>query len=161
MKKSAIPNLPPDVQKADLEHPKYGSGDYLPNTELEKIGMGYESGFPGRFTFYKVEGRSVLGWVLTTLHISKPSSRARAGATMDRTYGIGVADSKVYTVGKGPHVTAIVEVYLTKANLTRLMKYVELWKKGMADAGGIRDRISSRRAQGQINRAEGMTYWDW
>lgn len=54
-----------------------------------------------------------------------------------------------------------VEVHLKQDNVERLRKYLELWTKGMADAGGIRDRISSRRAQGQMERAAGRSYWRW
>lgn len=143
--------LPPHVQESDLTR------DYknaIPYKEMAELGG---EGFTGYLTFYRTKG---LGWVLTTLHISNPSRRQSA-ATVARTYGIGVKDSKVYTVGRGPHVEDTVEIYVTRTNLERLRVYVELWKKGMADASSIRDRISSRRAQGQLHRQNGRSHWDW
>jgi hypothetical protein len=148
-------DLPPNVVAADLNYPSYDKGQSLGYQQLREL-FGADV-YPAPMVFYKTKG---LGWVLTTLHISNPSRRQSAG-TVARTYGIGVADQKVYTVGRGPHVEKEVAVYLSKANLERLTEYVELWKKGMADAGAIRDRISSRRAQGQLHRAAGRSYWDW
>lgn len=108
-------------------------------------------------TFYQVKG---IGWVLTTLHISNPSRRQAAG-TPARTYAIGLTDRKVYTVGKGPHVLKSVEVHLKNSNLERMQKYIDLYREGMGNAGQIRDRISSRRAQGQLYRAAGRSSWNW
>jgi hypothetical protein len=143
--------LPPDVEPEDLKYPEPGRG--LPWERRKELGL--EDLYS--LTFYRVRD---LGWVLCTLHISNPSRKAAAGTTA-RTYGIGVADGKVYTVGRGPHVTKEVEVYLSGDNLDRLSRYVDLWKKGMEDASAIRDRISSRRAQGQLHRAAGRTHWTW
>jgi hypothetical protein len=144
-------NLPPDVKAADLKFPEVGKD--LPWERRKELGLEDLYGL----TFYQVKG---LGWVLCTLHISNPSRRASTG-TPARTYAIGVADGKVYTVGRGPHVTKEIEVYLSVDNLPRIQRYVDLWKKGMEDAGQIRDRISSRRAQGQMHRAQGRTSWMW
>lgn len=152
--------LPPDVLTEDCEY-RRGITDPDDKAEWEahwvfRKKLSDES-LPDVLTFYLVPGCG--GWVLTTLHISKAGKRSPG--TPDRTYGIGLKDGKVYTVGRGPHVTQVVEVYLRRDNYERLTKYVELWKKGMADAGGIRDRISSRRAQGQQHRAAGRTHWRW
>lgn len=150
-------DLPPDVTPADVEYPKSGTG--LTYSELAELGLDSH-----HLTFYRVaaSGRDrAPGWVLCTLHISNPGRRTSPAGQTARTYAVGVADEKVYTVGRGPHVTAVVEVWLTKDNLPRLRRYVELWRKGMADAGSIRDRISSRRAQGQLHRAAGRTHWSW
>jgi hypothetical protein len=143
-------DLPPNVQPADL---KYPAGGRTLGYEREQA-LGLES---PRLTFYKTER---LGWVLCTLHISNPSRRQAAGTTA-RTYAIGVADKKIYTVGRGPHVTAEVSVWLSQDNIDRLSEYVALYQRGLADAGQIRDRISSRRAQGQLYRAAGRTSWMW
>lgn len=146
-KKTPAQDLPPDVLAADLKYPELGK--FLPYAKQQELGLETT-----RLTFYKTKG----GWMLTTLAISN----ARRGSSFeDRTYAIGVADSKIYTVGGGPHVLTKVEVILTIDNVERLAKYIELWKKGMAEAGSIRDRISSRRAQGQLHRAAGRTSWRW
>jgi hypothetical protein len=153
MKKPTKPvsDLPPDVVAADTKYPKLGTR--IAYDQLKEMGLGFDSPWTGVLTFYRTQS---IGWVLCTL----PISGAGRGST-PRTYGIGVADSKVYTVGKGPHVLQVVEVRVTNSNLSRLTKYIDLWKKGMADAGSIRDRISSRRAQGQVHRQNGRTHWQW
>jgi hypothetical protein len=142
--------LPVDVKESDLKYPEHGKG--LPYKQLQELGMDY-----GSLTFYKTTG---LGWVLTTLHISNPSRRQAAG-TAARSYGISVSDGKIVTVGRGPHVTKEIQVYLSQDNIDRMMKYVQLHQKGLADAGQIRDRISSRRAQGQLYRSAGRSSWTW
>jgi hypothetical protein len=47
------------------------------------------------------------------------------------------------------------------SRLKSLKPFLELRLKGQGDAGQIRDRISSRRAQGQVMRAEGRSSWRW
>lgn len=108
--------------------------------------------------FYHVPGCG--GWVLCTLHISNPSSRSRTN-TCARYYGIGVNDHKVYTVGKGPHVKAEATILVKADNYDRLKKYLELYVEGLGKASQIRDRISSRRAQGQLYRQQGRSSWRW
>ncbi len=139
--------LPPDITVADTKAPPMGEG--MSYTERKEF-MG---DLPYYFTFYQTQG---FGWVLCTLGIG---GKGRGDAA--RTYGITVADGKVVRVGRGPHVLKIVEVYVSKKNKDRMARYVELLRKGLAEAGTIRDRISTRRAQGQINRANGMTFWHW
>lgn len=149
--------LPDDVTLADCKYPDWGES--LPYEDQKALGLTYESGWSGSLTFYYTEK---LGWVLCTLHISNASRSQKArGVVTDRSYGIGIKDEKVYTVGRGPHVLSEIQVYLRKDAMDRLEKYVKLWLKGMADAGNIRDRISSRRAQGQAYRAEGRSFWTW
>jgi hypothetical protein len=150
-----VRELPPNVNPSDTVYPRRTSYDdsyWTFQKTLREIGLETST-----LTFYKTTG---IGWVLTTLHISNPSRR-QSSSTPPRTYGIGVADSKVYTVGRGPHVTEEVTIYLTPENYDRLKVYVQLWTKGMADASQIRDRISSRRAQGQLHRSNGRTSWMW
>lgn len=144
--------LPPNVQPADLLQPANGRG--LSFDRLSQLGV--EESW-GRLTFYQTTG---LGWVLCTLHISNPSRRQAPG-TAARTYAIGVADKKIYTVGRGPHVTQEVTIQLSQDNIDRLSEYAALYQRGLAEAGQIRDRISSRRAQGQLHRAAGRTSWRW
>lgn len=156
-KKTPAPKLelPPDVTAADLKYPEYPEYD---TPEYEAFLAARRGDHGGQLVFYHVPaGRKAPEWVLTTLRIGGAGKRG----TTERFYGIGVADGKVYTVGKGPHVTAVVTVHLSYKNIERLRKYVELWEKGMAYAGAIRDRISTRRARGQAYRAEGRTSWMW
>ena len=144
--------LPPNVKEADTKYPKIGQG--IGYEKLTELGLDFNSGWGGRLVFHKVPR---FGWVIATLLIRKPGRRSTA--TTDRTYGITVADQKPCTVGMGPHVEATVEVYLTKANLKRMMPYIETWKKGMSDAGVIRDRISSRRAATTLRRSNPNSSW--
>ena len=154
-KKTPEAELPPGITEADLKWPKYE--DSIPWEKRKELGLEDLHSFK----FYLVKGRKDRGWVLTTLLIGTASRRARAGATTDRYYGIEVGTESIVRIGKGPHVLKEIEVHLSNKNIERLTKYVELWRKGMADAGSIRDRISSRRAQGQLYRAEGRTSWTW
>lgn len=156
--KGPAPQLPPDVTAADLKWPKtpeYGTPAY--REWLKVIDEIRRRTDAGQLTFYHVPaGRKAPDWVLTTLRIGG----AGRGAT-ERYYGVGVADGKVYTVGRGPHVAAVVTIHLHPGNWDRLRKYADLYEKGMADAQAVRDRISSRRAQGQLHRAAGRTHWYW
>ena len=97
-----------------------------------------------------------LGWVLPTLLISR-SNRGNA----DRYYAVGVGDKRTYRVGKGPHVLHVVTIHGCKRNAKVVAKYIELKREGMAAACTIRDRISSRRAEGELHRAAGHRSWRW
>jgi hypothetical protein len=143
--------LPPDVLISDLKS-DYAKDPMLPYGELREL-FGVDSP-PGHLLFYNVK---TFGWVLTTLKISG----ARRNQTADRYYSIIVKDEKLCRVGNGPHVTQIVRVLIKQKNVKRLAKYFELWKKGATDANTVRDRISTRRAQGQIHRQLGHIRWDW
>ena len=99
-------------------------------------------------TFYKTDR---FGWVLTTLGI-RNAGRSATNNTA-RSYGVSIDTESVVTVGHGPHVTANVTVYLTSKNVARLATYVKLWLKGLSEASSIRDRISTRRAQGALRRS--------
>jgi hypothetical protein len=151
-KKATAPklDLPPDVKEADTKWPSYKE-----NSKPWRVGE--NANLPYSLTFYKIKGRTSADWVICTLHISNPSRRQQ-GAVPARTYSIGIEDSKVYTVGRGPHVIAEVTVYLTADNIDRLRKYCDLYTQGMADASIIRDRISTRRAQGTLRRS-GLPGW--
>ena len=135
--------LPPGVTAADVKYPTvYGDvandlGDY------------------GKLTFYHVAGRHETYWAIATLPIGK----SRNGYA-DRTYAVTLS-GKVVTVGKGPHVKETVSVWIRKSRLGALQKYVDLFTQGKGDAGMIRDRIGSRRAQGQLMRSQGRTSWRW
>ncbi len=145
-KKPATPvlELPPDVIEADTKYPSF-------ETRV-RTGLPEELTYTP-LTFYKT---SAMGWVLTTLAIGGAGKQATA-----RTYGITVEKQGLVRVGRGPHVLATATVYLSTENIARLQKYVDLWLKGMEGAGNTRDRISSRRAQGQMMRAQGRSSWRW
>ena len=135
--------FPPGVTAADVKYPtSYGDvdsslGDY------------------GKITFHRVEGKQGSYWAIATLPISK----SRNGYA-DRTYAVTLTGG-VVTIGKGPHVKETFSVWIRKSRLSVLQKYVDLHTAGKGDAGQIRDRIGSRRAQGQLRRAEGRTSWRW
>lgn len=160
--KAQSTDLPADVTADDLKTAPY---DYDQPEEVVKKNIevrralskrladaGAEDLAYGLLQFYKTDG---FGWVLTTLKISN-GKRGRD----DRYYAVTMR-GEVCRVGNGPHVKQVVNVYLKPDNADRLWKYVELWLKGAASAGGIRDRISSRRAQGQEMRAQGRSFWTW
>ena len=99
-----------------------------------------------------------LGWCIPTLLIS---GAGRRRATTDRTYAIRVSNGTVCRIGKGPHVTQILTVYNTPKRSKALQPFFDLKTSGAADAGVIRDRISSRRAEGQLRRQNGESSWRW
>lgn len=150
IQKAEQQGLPPDVVEADLS---YDSSHRLDWKELPE-------GTTYHLTFYQVGGEGArskqLRWVLCTLNIS-----GKGKGQTERYYGIEVETQQVCRVGRGPHVVKVVTVYLSKKNLKRLQRYVDLHQSGLAQAGSIRDRISTRRAIGQQKRAEGRTTWWW
>lgn len=153
-KKATEKNLPYGVKASDLVRPKWEDGKNLEYSELRDMGLETPT-----ISLYKTEK---VGWAVCVLFISNPSRSARAkGIDTARFYAIGVNDKKMYTLGRGPHVTEEITVHLTKDNIERLMPLVELFKQGSVDANTIRDRISSRRAQGAMHRANGRTSWMW
>lgn len=154
-------DLPVNVTADDLTRPSYDAGDYIDREQEAAVAaaVGVESYYaPRLFMYYRLADQ----WVLTTLQISAASPRQRSrGVSADRYYAVGTKDGKVYTVGRGPHVKEVIEVHLKKSNFERLRPVIRLFAQGLADAQKIRDRISSRRAQGQIHRANGETSWRW
>lgn len=134
-------SLPEGVRESDLKQPHWERA--LPWRQSEELGL-----VGGRLEFYRTDKT---GWLVLTLHISNPPRRHAAG-TPARFYATAVKDKTVHTVGMGPHVLEQLTVYVTQDNLERLMPLIELHKQGLVDANTIRDRISSRRAQGQLRR---------
>jgi hypothetical protein len=130
--------LPEGILKADLKDVKW-----------EDQPKDYDKRY---FELWLVTG---FGWVIPTLSIG--SRRSTYG---NRTYAVTI-EGQVVRVGRGPHVLAMHTVHVSKKTAARLEKFFELRLKGQGDAGQIRDRISSRRAQGQQMRAEGRSYWKW
>lgn len=139
MKKTAQPALPLGITLQDTD-PLYRKGAYP---------RGLPSYIPTEMKLYRTEA----GWMLCTLYISSPGKRNRS-PSQDRYYAIGVGDKKIYTVGRGPHVLEEMTVYLSEKNKQRLSTLIELFQEGLSQAGQIRDRISSRRAQGAMRRRD-------
>ena len=151
VKKPTLAPLPFGILKSDLEYPKWNEKATSKQREANRIAH--------TLTLHHIDSERDAkndGWVIATLPIG---GKRRAGY-VERTYAIG-QDRKVYTVGQGPHVTGTVRVYVTNARLKALAPLVELYTFGMAEAGTIRDRISTRRAQGAIHRRNGDRYWNW
>ena len=131
----ATVDLPPGVTAKDTVCPTWKSKDRLVR----------DAGDYGRLTFYKTRG---FGWVLATLRIR----RGRGGYT-DRTYGVIVSTGKQCRVGCGPHVERELTVYVRGSRANALAKYLVMYAGGVADSNQIRDRISTRRAQGALYRS--------
>lgn len=141
--KPQLPPLPDYIKAADGQYGK------TPWAKLRERGLDAD-----QFLLYCIKDT---GWVVCTLHISNPSRNQRnRGNTAARFYSMGLKDGKVWRVGLGPHVLGERRVYLTEDNWERLQPLVDLYLKGMGDAGQIRDRISSRRAQGTLRRGGGV-----
>jgi hypothetical protein len=93
------------------------------------------------------------GWCIPTLQIRHATARhVRAGATQDRTYAVAIDTGSVVRIGLGPHVTATHTVYVTEGRRAVLQPLIDLRSQGEGDAGDIRDRISTRRAQSAMRR---------
>ena len=127
--------LPEGILESDTKYPKYDPK----NRVVETIRL-YDLG--GRF-----------GWCIATLPINPRTNR---------TYGFRVEEggrSDVVTMGN-PN-TRIVTLYVTQKRQKALQPYLDMYQVGMEQAGAIRDRIGSRRAQGQRERAAGKYSWRW
>lgn len=152
--KTSTSPLPEGIIEADLTYPK---------TEYTKAGkfskkndkMVWEAGDEGSLTFYET---AAFGWCLATLSISKSRSHGR---TTDRTYAARVSDGASVRVGAGPHVTRTIKVYLRESRMKALQKYIEMFQQGQVAANTIRDRVSSRRAEGAFRRGRGESSWRW
>lgn len=141
--------LPAGILPGDLQRPSYDDKD--------KLVTNYDANFYGEFELWMTTG---FGWCIPTLLISSNSRRvARAGS--ERTYAARVSDSATVRIGMGPHVTERVTVYVRTSRLAALQPYLDIMTKGAGSAGTIRDRISSRRAQGVEMRAQGRSSWRW
>lgn len=131
--------LPKDFELGDLHH-EWKDKD----PQVEEFGM------------YLVQG---FGWCITTLLIKNASWRGRsAGASTARFYAVRIDSGQVVRIGHGPHVTATADISVKKSRVAALQKYVDMKRKGLADASMIRDRISSRRAQGALRRGNFISW---
>lgn len=134
--------LPKGIVAADLKYPDYKAVE----------GVDYEN---RSFELWHTTG---FGWCIPTLRIG--NARRSGPQYAARTYATTL-DGTVVRIGRGPHVTDTLTVYTTRATLKRLQPFLDLRHKGAMSAGTIRDRISSRRAQGQVERASGKSSWRW
>ncbi len=138
--------LPANVLATDLTYPKVKAtrteADYERARVLHILTLHYTARF---------------GWCVATLHIRNPGRRSTQ--TTARTYGVTL-DGQVVTIGMGPHVLRTIELYVTAARVAALQRYLDLKEKGLADAGEIRDRISTRRAQTVQRRSASFDRWD-
>lgn len=139
--------LPKDIQSSDLKYP-----DYKSNDKLVRIQAGPES-WQAESAIFELWYTEQMGWCIPTLLIAK-------GSTTDRTYATTL-DGKQVRIGKGPHVKRTVTVYVRQSRLSVLQRYLDLKQSGAEVSNQIRDRISSRRVQGQIMRQQGRSSWRW
>ena len=152
--KTSTTPLPAGIVADDMTPPKLQyTKDYKIKNPSEQVD--HEVGDYGQLIFYETAG---FGWCLATLNIS--TSR-RGNRTTDRTYAIRVNDGASVRVGAGPHVTRTITVYLRKGRLEALKKYIDMYTAGQVAANIIRDRISSRRAEGAERRANNEHSWRW
>lgn len=122
--------LPTNVKSTDCTYPKW--------SKTNRVVDSFELWYTERF-----------GWVIPTLTISK----AKFG-TARRTYAIAIKDGQICTVGNGPHVLAQTTVYVTPKRQKALQSFLDIRTKGQGNAGMIRDRISTRRANTSLRRAQ-------
>jgi hypothetical protein len=145
--KQGCAELPKGIIAKDLSYPDTRKGgDYFPDyKDLDCHDHQFEIWYVRNF-----------GWCIPTLDIGGAGRQATR-----RTYAVAIDTGKVVRIGKGPHVTECHRVYVRASRLTELRKFIDLRTKGAGDAGSIRDRISTRRAQGQQERAAGNHSWRW
>ena len=132
--------LPKGILASDLKFPSY--------TEQQNV--------PWESRSFELWFVASFGWCIPTLLIGK----SRRSNNPDRTYATTL-DGKTVRVGKGPHVTETLTVYVRDKSLDRLQTFIDMRTQGQGKAGEIRDRISSRRAQGVLERASGKHSWRW
>lgn len=139
---SKSPQLPKGVLKSDLKY----DGERITKAQWEKLReLGMEN------TQIPLWFQQNGGCFIPTLPISHGGLRS---------YAIALSDKKIWSLTRNQSIAAQY-VYIRKGNFKRLIPLMETFAKGMADSQKIRDRISSRRAQGQLNRAAGLTSWRW
>lgn len=145
--------LPAGVLAKDLVYPSYKDRDKLVPWSIRG----------NSFELWAVAALGgALEWFVPTLRIANASRRAGPGVTTARTYATRVRDGKGgFRIGRGPHVKCTVTVYVRQSRVKALEPYLALREQGQEVASQIRDRISSRRAQGTLMRAEGRSRWTW
>jgi len=126
----------------------------LPSYRCKKDRIAHDVGDHGTLTLYEVR---TFGWVIVTLRIGGASRSNQ----YDRYYGIRVIDAAPVRVGRGPHVLRKIEIYIRKSRVKALASLIDLYKRGLEQAHTTRDRIGTRRFQGQLERAAGRRSWLW
>jgi hypothetical protein len=142
--KASRPALPEGLKDFDLAEPKYWLKKKKKDRDREMKDRDYKSDFD---LWYAGD----FGWVIPTLTI-RNVPRGDQRHLQQRTYAVRISDGAVVRVGFGPHVTHQVHVYGRVSRADALKKYIDLRTKGEADAGQVRDRISTRRAQTALRR---------
>jgi hypothetical protein len=137
-----VPALPAGIIAKDLKAPTY---NMKTGTYTDPLIKDWEQSM---FELWYTER---MGWCIPTLLISRAGRRAAPGAS-DRTYAVAVKDGAMVRIGLGPHVLAKHTVYVRQSRLAALQKFLDLRQTGAVRANEIRDRISSRRAQGAMYR---------
>ncbi len=145
-KAAAASALPLGILASDCKYPDYNPLKATP-ADYARIRIVHT------ITLYDT---TAFGWCVATLDIS----HSRRAATA-RTYAARASDGATVRVGAGPHVKRTVTVYVRQERLAALAKLVELYQTGAEKANAVRDRISSRRAQGAEMRAQGRSSWRW
>ena len=146
MTKTKTPALPEGILQSDLEYP------------VSPKAIGFGARLDAWYKKHRVIGQlrfwytERFGWCIATLHIRNASRRSGARFTDSRTYAVTL-DGNIVTLGLGPHVLCQHTVYVTQARAAALQRFIDLQESGLADAGSIRDRISSRRAATTLNSA--------
>lgn len=142
--------LPKGILATDLTRPGYESKDKL-----------VDDWDNNHFELWCVSMRAgTTEWFIPTLLIANASRRS--GGTSARSYATRVSDGKGgWRIGRGPHVKALLTVYVRKSAAARLKPFLDMRLAGQETANQIRDRISSRRAQGAEMRAQGRHSWTW
>ena len=134
----AAVTLPAGIKVGDTTFPKFDSKDAIARDAQ------------GGWLEFELWHVARVGWVIPTLLIRNPGRRSQQ--TSARTYATTL-DGQQMRVGMGPHVTAQVRVYVRESRRAALQRFLDLRDAGAVDAHTIRDRISTRRAQGALRRA--------
>lgn len=139
--------LPKGILKTDLVRPRYDDKDGLTGSwENSEFQLWLISGF---------------GWVIPTLSIARHGQRTYAVALAEGNDNRRIVRGAQVRCGRGPHVLEQHVVYVRKSRAKVLEPFLELRKQGAIGANVTRDRISSRRAQGSLERAQGHSSWKW
>lgn len=134
--------LPAPLRESDTRYPSRGSKDRI-FARVEVYCVSFAEGG--------------LGWCCPVLPIGM---RARFGPAA-RAYAFRLADGKLCRVGNGPHVKATATLYLRESQRERLAPFLSARERAAEQAHQVRDRIGSRRVQGQAERAAGRRSWNW
>jgi len=100
------------------------------------------------------------GWVIPTLTIRNNTGRA-ARAETRRSYAIAIKDGAMCSAGMGPHVKRHVTIRVKQERFEALKPLLDIMIKGGEKAGDIRDRRSTRIAQGRARRSNFLGGGDW